>query len=263
MENIHGAPVYRLRGHLLPLVYLNQQLQLGGERDREAVNIVVLQADDRQFGLVVDEINDTEEIVVKPLGKQLKGLSCFAGATIMGDGQVALILDVLGIAQMANVVTEIRERAASDAGLRQTDTVVGRDAWLVFRVGGCRRMAIPLSVVSRLEEISAADVERSGSQLVVQYRGHIMPLIDIAQSLKVGQAAAGEKLQVIVYQEKGHSVGLLVDQILDIVEQAVVVDEAAKTEEMLGSAVIQERVTDLLNVAAVAGLGAESSRRLG
>ena len=102
---VHGAPVYRLRGSLLPLVYLNRELRLASRTPRrptgrrEAVNIVVLQADDRQFGLVVDEINDTEEIVVKPLGKQLKGITCFAGATIMGDGKVALILDVLGLAQ--------------------------------------------------------------------------------------------------------------------------------------------------------------------
>jgi two-component system chemotaxis sensor kinase CheA len=253
IENIHGAPIYRLRGHLLPLVYLNQQLQLA-ERHTDTVNIVVLQADDRQFGLVVDEINDTEEIVVKPLGKQLKGISCFAGATIMGDGEVALILDVMGIAQMANVVTEVREHACAELGTRQTDTAIGRDAWLVFRVGGSRRMAIPLALVSRLEEIPASDIERSGSQLVVQYRGHIMPLVDIAQCLEVGQATRGEKLQVIVYQEKGHSVGLLVDQILDIVEQAVVVDETATASGLLGSAVIQDRVTDLLNVAAVAGL---------
>ncbi len=113
-------------------------------------------------------------------------------------------------------------------------------------------MAIPLAVVSRLEEIAATDIERSGSQLVVQYRGKIMPLVDIAESLNLGSAERGEKLQVIVYQEKGRNVGLLVDQILDIVEQAVVVDEAAKREGLLGSAVIQERVTDLVNVAAVA-----------
>jgi two-component system chemotaxis sensor kinase CheA len=254
IENLHGAPVYRLRGHLLPLVYLNRQLQLPARRDNtEAVNMVVLQADDRQFGLVVDEINDTEEIVVKPLGKDLKGLTCFAGATIMGDGQVALILDVLGIAQMASVVTEVRERAASETTLRKADQAVGRDAWLVFRVGGQRRMAIPLAVVSRLEEIAANSVERSGSQLVVQYRGEIMPLIDVAATLNLGSCAMDvETLQVIVYQQDGHSLGLLVDQILDIVEQSVAVDSKEKSAGLLGSAVIQARITDLLNVEAMA-----------
>jgi two-component system chemotaxis sensor kinase CheA len=111
IEYIHGAPIYRLRGQLLPLVYLNKQLKLddsrpGVEADaQEETNIVVLQADGHPFGLVVDKINDTQEIVVKPLGKQLKGVICFAGATIMGDGKVALILDVLGLAQQSNVVS--------------------------------------------------------------------------------------------------------------------------------------------------------------
>ena len=119
IENIHGAPVYRLRGNLLPLVYLNRELQAGQPQSHpDSVNIVVLQAGDRQFGLVVDEINDTEEIVVKPLSKQLKSVSCFAGATIMGDGQVALILDVLGLAQMTRVVSELHEQSVTKAWLK-------------------------------------------------------------------------------------------------------------------------------------------------
>src|SRR5262249_54182776 len=117
IEQIHGAPVYRLRGNLLPVVYLDRELRVeaaGRAADHGAINIVVLQADDRQFGLVVDAIHDTEEIVVKPLQKQLKGISAFAGATIMGDGKVALILDVLGLAQRANVVSGVRERALTE-----------------------------------------------------------------------------------------------------------------------------------------------------
>ena len=215
----------------------------------DATNIVVLQADDRQFGLVVDEINDTEEIVVKPLGKQFKSSSCFAGATIMGDGKVALILDVLGIAQTANVVTEVRERSAVEVNARQAKTVAGRDAWLVFAVAGNRRMAIPLSMVSRLEEFAAESVERSGRHLVVQYRGQIMPLVDVAEELKLGSRdAAKEMLQVVVYTESGKSVGLIVDNIIDIVEQAMVDRSGDEVGETTGSAVIQERVTDLLNV---------------
>ena len=115
IELVHGAPVYRLRGRLLPLVYLSRELKLVADGQTAAgdgaVNIVVLQADERQFGLVVDQINDTEEIVVKPLRKQLKTVKTFAGSSIMGDGKVALILDVLGLAQRASVVTETRDRA--------------------------------------------------------------------------------------------------------------------------------------------------------
>src|SRR3981189_1612107 len=127
IELVHGAPVYRLRGRLLPLVYLNQELKLAAdarpatERDG-AVNIVVLRADERQFGLVVDEINDTEEIVVKPLRKQLKTVKTFAGSSIMGDGKVALILDVLGLAQRAGVLTETRNRALTEKATESAAT---------------------------------------------------------------------------------------------------------------------------------------------
>src|SRR5262249_43778084 len=114
VERIHGAPVYRLRGSLLPLVYLNQVLGFSPSTALGPVNIVVLQADERQFGLVVDAIRDTEEIVVKPLQKQLKSLNVFAGATIMGDGKVALILDVVGLAQRARVISGHRERALQE-----------------------------------------------------------------------------------------------------------------------------------------------------
>jgi two-component system chemotaxis sensor kinase CheA len=102
-----------LRGRLLRVVYLDAELGLatGHQRQREVVNIVVLQTDGQQFGLVVDDINDTQEIVVKPLGSQVKDVPAFAGATIMGDGRVALILDVLGLAQRAKVVSEARDRA--------------------------------------------------------------------------------------------------------------------------------------------------------
>lgn len=108
VEQFHGIPVYRLRGNLLPLVYLDRELGVEPIRAGDEINIVVLQADDRPFGLVVDAIRDTEEIVVKPLQKALKGIGVFSGATIMGDGNVALILDVLGLAQRAGVVSGAR-----------------------------------------------------------------------------------------------------------------------------------------------------------
>ena len=144
---------------------------------------MVLQADGRQFGLVVDEINDTEEIVVKPLGKQLKGIACFAGATIMGDGQVALILDVLGLAQQANVIAEMRDRTLVDKRERGRDGGRTADAAAVRCGRRTRGMAIPLSTVARLEEFPPQPFERAGGQEVVQYRGQILPLIQVSQYL--------------------------------------------------------------------------------
>jgi two-component system chemotaxis sensor kinase CheA len=255
IETIHGAPVYRLRGNLLPLAYLNRELLVENQRaqgaESDAVNIVVLQADDRQFGLIVDEINDTEEIVVKPLGKQLKGISAFAGATIMGDGKVALILDVLGIAQRANVVSEVRDRALTDKVKLAQEQSIDRQTLLLLGIGENGRMAIPLSMVARLEEFPSSMVEKAGDQEVVQYRGQILPLLRLSEIIHTYTSSATETqdpLQVVVYSEHGRSVGLVVDRILDIVEETLSVQRRSSSHGLLGSAVIQQRVTDLLDV---------------
>jgi two-component system chemotaxis sensor kinase CheA len=260
IELIQGVPVHRLRGRLLPLVYLNRELKVEGEAPDlsklPAVNIVVLQADERQFGLVVDEINDTEEIVVKPLGKQLKGIKTFAGSTIMGDGRVALILDVLGVAQTSNVVSESRERALSDKEQHVASLAGERQTMLLFQCGADVRMAMDLSLVARLEEFKREMVECAGDAQVVQYRGQIMPLLRVSDMLLGphgngngnGKRDLSTTLQVVVYSEQGRSVGLVVDRILDIVEENIVPQQPSKRAGLLGSAVIQQRVTDLLDV---------------
>jgi len=262
IEMIHGAPVYRLRGNLLPLVHLNQVLgfQLGfwasEEAKHEVVKIVVLQADEQSFGLAVDEINDTEEIVVKPLGKLLKGLTTFAGTTIMGDGRVALILDVLGLGQGADLVSKNRERGRADADEealgRGSNASAQRQNLLIFELAGHRRMAIPLSMISRLEEFPVDTVERTGRHEVVQYREEIMPLIRLDKIVDgCGQAAAKDQMQVVVYTHGGQYVGLVVENILDILEESITVQRRTAGGVVSGSAVIQGKVTDLLDVAAV------------
>jgi two-component system chemotaxis sensor kinase CheA len=256
IEFIHGAPVYRLRGQLLPLAYLNRELKIKetSESESAAVNIVVLQADGHPFGLVVDEINDTEEIVVKPLGKQLKSVASFAGATIMGDGRVALILDVLGLAQRANVVTEVRDRTLSEKAVQAHKTTNTRQTLLLFEAGQGSRMAIPLSMVARLEEFAPSSVEHAGAQEVVRYRGQILPLIRVAKHVPVVCDTAIEKqdmMQVVVYSEQGRSVGLIVGRINDIVDETITVKRHACGNGIFGSVVIQDKVTDLLDVQAV------------
>ena len=255
IERLNGTMVYRLRGNLLPLVFLDRALELGGEpAEKDVVNIVVLQADDRQFGLVVDGISDTEEIVVKPLGKELKGITTFAGATIMGDGRVALILDVLGVAQRADVLSaSSRDRSSVDKNRNAKDEGDPKETLLLFRVGSAGRMAIPLSMVARLEEVNRATVEQAAGRQVVQYRGAILPLIDLGRELAAGEAnpEGTGPLQVIVYSENGRSVGFVVHQILDIVEETVTVRHRAGRSGVLGSLVVQGKVTDLLDVHAV------------
>jgi chemotaxis protein histidine kinase CheA len=217
----------------------------------DVVNIVVLRADERHFGLVVDAINDTQEIVVKPLGKLLKGIPTFAGATIMGDGKVALILDVLGIAQRANVVAESRARTTVEQKASTVQTVSEKQSLLLLRSADNGRLAIPLSIVARLEEFPRTAIERSQNQNVVQYRGEILPLLSIADMLQMGaspEAANSERLHVVVYSENGRSVGLVVDRIVDIIEDTVVVQRKTGRPGIIGSAVIHDQVTDLLDV---------------
>jgi two-component system chemotaxis sensor kinase CheA len=254
IERIQDATFHRLRGQLLPLAYLDQELNLQGTRDDDVVNIVVLKADDRQFGLVVDAVNDTEEIVVKPLGKQFKSINVFAGATIMGDGRVALILDVPGVAQRAGVVSRATRASMgnADTAHAQHETSDARTL-LLFRVGDKDRMAIPLDLVARLEEFPAANVERSGDLEVVQYRSEILPLVSVAAFFGAPEPEADAPRQVIVFSEGGRSVGLVVRKILDIVSESFTVSQAASRPGVLGSAVVQQRVTDLIDVHTVIG----------
>jgi two-component system chemotaxis sensor kinase CheA len=224
------------------------------------VNIVVLQADDRQFGLVVDEINDTEEIVVKPLRKQLKTVKTFAGSSIMGDGKVALILDVLGLAQRASVVTETRERALTEKAVAAA-AAEEKQTFLLFAGPGDSHMAIPLSSLARLEEFPVAQVEMSGSQWVTQYRGQILPLIRLEvvleerrnklRALQAPPGADSGPIQVLVLNHDGRSFGLVVERILDIVEDKADVRSAATRASVLYSVLIGDRVTELLDIPAI------------
>jgi two-component system, chemotaxis family, sensor kinase CheA len=292
VELLYGTPVHRLRGKLLPLVFLSDALgdtceattierlrevaqrgQLaprpGASPDdsslgeRTEVNIVVLQADDRRFGLVVPAVHDTEEIVVKPLGKHFKNATAFAGATIMGDGTIALILDVLGLAKQSRVLAEGHERARLEhavltAAVEEDD----QQTMLVFRSPDDGRMAIPLARVARLEELPRSVLERVGHELLVQYRGEIMPVLELSSlvverrtaprraATATATAIATDIIQVIVFSHDGAHVGLIVDQIVDIIEQTLGEMRPPGRPGVLGSVVIAGRVTELLDVEA-------------
>jgi two-component system chemotaxis sensor kinase CheA len=267
IETVHGAPVYRLRGNLLPLVYLNDQLGGPAERGSEAVNIVVLQADERHFGLIVDAIHDTEEIVVKPLQKQLKSIGVFAGATIMGDGRVALILDVLGLAQRAHVVAGVRERALAEKPATAFEEAVPRQAVLLFATRGGGRMALPLSLVDRLEEFPRSALERVGPFEVVQYRNEILPLMPVSRLLRErrgeddgrpprrrtggSKSAEGDIVQVVVCSVNRRRVGLVVECILDVAEATLATRAPSQRPGVLFTVVVQDRVTEFLDLEGV------------
>lgn len=252
VEEIAGAPLLRLRGHLLPLVSMAEVL--GRPRPvAESLTVVVVQADDMRFGICVDKVHDTQEIVVKPIGRQLKLLPTYAGATIMGDGRVALILDVPGIAQAHAVAQSVAGAAKSQEARAAEDET--STALLVLEVGGGRRAALPLREVSRLEEFSVDRIERSGSAEAVQYRDGILPLVRLAGAIGLVESVReDDQVSVVVHESGSSRVGIVIDRVLDVVETTVVCSDVGRRTGVLGSAVIQDRVTDLVDLDAVVGL---------
>jgi two-component system chemotaxis sensor kinase CheA len=210
---------------------------------------------------VVDEINDTEEIVVKPLSKHLKSISVYAGATIMGDGKVALILDVLGLAQCSKILAEGREHIQAEPAQTTAKGANGKQKLVLFTGPGGARMAVPLKLLARLENIPGDQVERSGNQWVTQYRGQILPLIRVSHALEerrhlppgedVLSLPTTAMLQVLVLENEHQSSGLVVNQILDIVESALEPHSPPTRAGVLHSCVISDRVTELLDVPAL------------
>jgi two-component system, chemotaxis family, sensor kinase CheA len=263
IESVHGTPVYRLRGRLLPLVMLNHVVSgapplrhgdpvlAGTATDAEPIlNIVVLQTGTGNLGLVVDEVRDTEEIVVKPLGKELRGIPLFAGATIMGDGRVALILDVAGVAQHVSTAArgraDGRNRKDDAADVTGSEAKQSDDALLLFEVGRGDLTAVPVSRVTRIEEFPHDRLERSGENIVVQYRGEILPLIELQSGTQ-----SDALVTVLVFTEGKRSIGLLVQRIIDVVDESYRVERCTSRPGVLGTVVVQNRVTDLLDVRGV------------
>ena len=248
VEYLSGAPVFRLRGSLVPLVWLDHVLDLtDAPHVDESVFILVLKAEGRRFGLVVDRVLNTEEIVVKPLSRLLKGIGTYAGATILGDGRVALILDVRALARRAHVVRD--GESAHDRGKNATNTgaLDGPESLLIVTVGE-RRLAIPLSMLTRLEEIATDRVERVGQHEVVQYRGQLLPLSRLSTMLGEPVAADPETLKVIVYTQGRRSVGLVVDAVVDIATEEPRSRADVSAFGISGVVVVQDLVTELLDM---------------
>ncbi|WP_432497781.1 chemotaxis protein CheA [Kineococcus auxinigenes] len=253
IEDVGGAKVYRLRGALLPLIRLEEALELqrpAGVEVSTKLVIAVLECDGRRFGLVVDRVLDTEEIVVKPLSGALKGIGTYAGATIAGDGRVSLILDVQSLARRTMRADGL-EHVAAEAATTAAATGEGQRL-LVVGLGDDRRVAIPLDVVTRLEEFKTDSIERVGRREVVRYRGEILPLVRLSNhlgSMRGFDEPELTSLPGVVYSARGRSVAIVVDEIVDIVsgqDARSDIDDAG----LVGSAVIRDRVTELLDVRA-------------
>ena len=247
IERLKGTPVLRLRNRLLPLVSLQQLLRLDDEEGKDKKDdetfIVVTQVGTYTFGIMVDRVFDTEEIVVKPVAPILRHIEMFSGNTILGDGSVIMILDPNGIASATGEMAmgeNVSKEATSVQATRQEDKM----ALLLFRAGAGAPKAVPLSLVARLEDVDLSSVESSNGLPVVQYRGKLMPLVPIDPGFVIQTEG---RQPVLVFADGDRSMGLIVDEIVDIVEERLVVQLTAERPGMMGSAIIAGKATDVID----------------
>jgi two-component system chemotaxis sensor kinase CheA len=244
IERIKDAPVLRLRNKLLPLIHLKRLLQMEGATESEAENgfIVVTQVGSQTFGIVVDGVFHTEEIVVKPMSTKLRHIAMFSGNTILGDGSVIMIIDPNGIAQtVGSAATRGEETEVAQSA--QLEKMV---SLLVFRAGSQQPKAVPLSLVTRLEEIDCKKIELSNGRHLVQYRGQLMPLIRVSEEVRVRSEGAQP---LLVFSDGGRSMGLVVDEIVDIVEDRLDIQVGSDAPGIIGSAVIKGQATEIIDIA--------------
>jgi two-component system chemotaxis sensor kinase CheA len=254
IARVQDAPVLRLRGRLLPLLHLDEELGLAprGTAREGSASIVVLDLEDRRFGLVVDKILDTQETVVKPLGSPLEAIPVYAGATILGDASIALILDVPGLAESAGIL--------GDAAVWEEEPrprAEPRERFLLVQAPDDGRAVLPIGAIGRLEEFPARAIERAGAREVLQYRGRILPLLRVSELLLerrqrprrpevMDTEAERETVQVAVLGDGG--MGLVIDRILDIVDVVPDVQTPGSREGVRGTMVVEGRVAEVLDV---------------
>ena len=244
IERIKDTPVLRLRNKLLPLIRLKETLRLG-ESEGDNGFVVVTQVGSQVFGIVVDSVFHTEEIVIKPMSSMLRHLAAFSGTTILGDGTVIMIVDPNGVMQALGRVTPVgqAERAeledGNDAGHEELTSL------LVFRAGSQQPKAVLLSLVSRLEEIDCRRIETSDNHHLVQYRDQLMPLLRIDTQTGIKQDGTQP---ILVFSDHGRSMGLVVDEIVDIVEQRLDIEVASDRPGVIGYAVVKGSATEIIDV---------------
>jgi two-component system chemotaxis sensor kinase CheA len=253
IEYLQGRPMFRLRGSLLPLV---DSRQITGEAINSKVDqgsyIVVLNSEGEHFGLLVPEILDTADIVVKPLSSFLKNLSTFSGATILGDGSIALILDVGGVAHHGKVLNKRAQKDDRELFARneKKSTTLDVQEFLLFSTGSTSVHAVPLCLVQRLEEFAIDDIEQSGDQKVVRYRDSLLPLINLKKTLNYAQASdqQPQRLPAIVIQRSGRMFGILVDEIQDVVTIEGQIDDTIRDRAgILGNIIHKEEVVVVID----------------
>jgi len=244
IDYIKDTPVLRLRNKLLPLADLRKLLALPpAQAPGKGEFIVVTQVGAQLFGIAVDGVFHTEEIVVKPMSSRLRHIDVFYGNTILGDGSVILIIDPNGIARAIGAAAEtvIGDVAEADDG-EDRDSLT---SLLVFRAGPPQAKAVPLSLVTRLEEIDARTIELSNGRHMVQYRGQLMPLVSAGPDVAIRREGAQP---LLVFSDGDRAMALAVDEIVDIVEEKLDIQVVSDNPGVLGCAVIRGQATEIIDV---------------
>ena len=246
IERIKDTAVLRLRNKLLPLMHLKKLLKIddGSSSDPENGFIVVTQVGSQTFGIVVDGVFHTEEIVVKPMSTKLRHIDMFSGNTILGDGAVIMIIDPNGIAKALGASGNAAHEIADENAAQRASAAEQMTSLLVFRAGSDQPKAVPLGLVTCLEEVAAEKIELSNGRYMVQYREQLMPLV---QMNGVSIQSSGSQ-PILVFADDGRSMGLVVDEIIDIVEERLNIEVAGSDEGILGSAVIKGQATEVIDV---------------
>jgi two-component system chemotaxis sensor kinase CheA len=247
IEYIKDTAVLRLRDRLLPVAKLTTLLGLDTSRTLNSGFIVVIEFGSQCFGIVVDSVFHTEEVVVKPMSSKLRNIAMFSGNTILGDGAVIMIIDPNGVVQSigATVATQLAAAEAVAAKDQPSTAAQAVTSLLLFRAGSSQQKAVPLSLITRLEEIDVETIELSNGRHMVQYRGHLMPLVGLGSGVRV----KGEGTQpLLVFSDGSRSMALLVDDIVDIVEERLDIEAASASPGVLGSAIIKGQATEIVDV---------------
>ena len=255
MDRVGDAEILNVRDRLVPLVHLADALGTPRpEYGSRAMNVVLVDTGAFEYGLVVEELHDTVEIVVKPLGRHLKGLADYAGATILGDGRVAVILDVAGLASRARLTAGTvealsRHESANNAATGEMHSL------LLFHNAPEETCAVPIEQVSRIERVRVAQVEHIAGRRTMQYRGASLPLVTLNDAASVQELSETQQWVVIIFERLGRPLGLLATEPLDMVEAALEIDSVTLRQRgIAGSAVLKGRTLMLLDIFELAGV---------
>lgn len=240
IEHIDGTPILRLRDRLLPLISLQDLMQLKATPADDERCVLVIRVGALSYGIIVDRVFDTEEIVVKPTASVLRAIPYYSGATILGDGAVIMILDPKGVAQRLGAIDAAAEDSQEEA--RAAEALV---QLLVMRGAGATLKATPLQLVSRIEEAAAEAVEYANGKPVLQYRGRLMPLVALDEGVRIGAS----RQPVVVFEDETRAIGLVVEEIVDVIESPLRQEFKPSAPGALGSLVVADRVTDIIDLA--------------